>query len=83
LADVLEFEKTLDQKVERLYHYASLQLAEDSANPDYLGRMAQLQNLLTKVCEAFAFVAPEIQAIDDEKFAQFLNDALLVRGERS
>ena len=56
LADVLEFEKPLDLKIERLYHYASLQLAEDSANPDYLARMGQLQNLLTKVSEAFAFV---------------------------
>ena len=63
LAEVLEFEKTLDQKIERLYHYASLQLAEDSANPEYLARMGQLQNLLTKISEAFAFVVPEIQAI--------------------
>ena len=77
LAEVLEFEKQLDQKIERLSHYASLQQSEDSANPDYLARMAQLQNLLTKVSEAFAFVAPEIQAIDDEKFAQFLNDPVL------
>ena len=55
LAEVLEFEKELDQKIERLYHYASLQQAEDSANADYLARMAQLQNLLTKVSEAFRF----------------------------
>ena len=40
LADVLEFEKQLDQKIERLYHYASLQQAEDSANPEYLARIA-------------------------------------------
>ena len=39
--------KTLDLKIERVYHYASLQLAEDSANPEYLARMGQLQNLLT------------------------------------
>ena len=52
LADVLEFEKALDQKIERVYHYASLQLAEDSANPEYLARMGQLQNLLTKIGEA-------------------------------
>ncbi len=77
LAEVLEFEKQLDQKIERLYHYASLQQAEDSANPDYLSRTAQLQNLLTKVSEAFAFVSPEIQAIEDERFAQFLNDPVL------
>ncbi len=77
LADVLEFDKQLDQKIERLYHYASLQQAEDSANSEYLARTAQLQNLLTKVSEAFAFVSPEIQAIDDEKFALFINDPAL------
>src|SRR5207244_12022326 len=43
LADCLEFEKTLDLKIERLYHFASLQLAEDSANNDYLARVAQIQ----------------------------------------
>jgi len=79
LADCLEFEKSLDQKMERVYHYSSLQLAEDSANPDYLARMAQLQNLLTKMSEAAAFVAPEIQAINDEKFAEFLNDPALAQ----
>ncbi|HEY2614971.1 MAG TPA: oligoendopeptidase F [Chthoniobacterales bacterium] len=77
LAACLEFEKSLDLKIERLYHYASLQLAEDSANPEYLARMGQLQNLLTKISEAASFLAPEIQAIPDEKFAQFLNDPAL------
>ena len=59
---------TLDLKIERLYHFASLQLAEDSANTEYLARVGQIQNLLTKIGEAFAFVVPEIQAIDDETF---------------
>jgi len=72
LADCLEFEKSLDLKIERVYNYASLQLAEDSANPEYLSRMGQLQNLLTNVSEAASFLVPEIQAIDDEKFAEFL-----------
>jgi len=40
LAEMLEFEKALDLKIERVYHYASLQLAEDSANPDYLALYA-------------------------------------------
>ena len=48
---MLEFEKTLDLKIERVYHYASLQLAEDGADPEYLARMGQLQNLLTKIGE--------------------------------
>ena len=77
LAACLEFEKSLDLKIERVYHYASLQLAEDSANPEYLARMGQLQNLLTKISEVASFLGPEIQAIPDEKFAQFLEDAAL------
>jgi oligoendopeptidase F len=74
LAACLEFEKSLDQKIERVYHYASLQLAEDSANPEYLARMGQLQNLLTKISETASFLGPEIQAIPEENFAQFLQD---------
>jgi len=77
MAACLEFEKSLDLKIERLYHYASLQLAEDSANPDYLARMGQMQNLLTKISEAGSFLAPKIQAIPDDKFAQFLEDPAL------
>jgi len=77
LADVLEFEKSLELKIERVYHFASLQLAEDSANNEYLTRIGQVQNLLTKIGETAAFVVPEIQAIDDEQFAQFIADPVL------
>jgi oligoendopeptidase F len=74
LANVLEFEKSLELKIERVYHYASLQLAEDSTNNEYLTRIGQVQNLLTKIGETSAFVVPEILTIDDEKFAQFIAD---------
>ena len=77
LADLLEFEKAIDLKLERLYHFASLQLAEDSANNEYLARIGQMQNLLTKIGEIAAFVVPEIQAIDDKKFAKFIVDPAL------
>jgi len=77
MAECLEFEKSLDQRIERLYHYASLQLAEDNAHSDYLARMGQLQNLFTKISEAVSFLGPEIQAIPDDKFAQFLEDPAL------
>jgi oligoendopeptidase F len=77
LASCLEFEKELDLKIERLYHFASLQLAEDSANNEYLARIGQLQNLLTKIGEAAAFVVPEIQAIDDTRWSEFLRDPVL------
>src|SRR5438094_3089027 len=77
LAEVLEFEKRLDLKTERVYHFASLQLAEDSANNDYLARFGQLQNLMTKLAEASAFVMPEIQAIDDARWEKLAADPAL------
>src|SRR6266513_2219282 len=77
LAKVLEFEKQLDLKIERVYHFASLQLAEDSANNDYLARVGQLQNLMTKIADASAFVVPEIQAIDDGSWEKFVADPAL------
>jgi oligoendopeptidase F len=77
LSEVLEFEKSLDLKIERVYHYATLQLAEDSANNEYLARIGQVQNLLTKIGETAAFVLPEILAIDDETFAKFVADPAL------
>src|SRR5213082_1256411 len=77
LAEVLEFEKQIELKTERVYHFASLQLAEDSANNDYLARFGQLQNLMTKLAEASAFVVPEIQAIDDVRWQQFISDPVL------
>jgi oligoendopeptidase F len=77
LAAMLEFEKALELKIERVYHYASLQAAEDSTNNEYLARIGQVQNLVTKIAEAAAFVVPEILAIDDERFAKFVADPAL------
>src|SRR5215471_1193946 len=77
LAEVLEFEKLLDLKIERVYHYASLQLAEDNTNNECLARIGRVQNLLTKIGEAAAFVIPEILAIDDKKFGEFTADPAL------
>src|SRR3954452_12477513 len=77
LVGLLEFEKALEQKMERVYHYASLQEAEDSTNNDYLARIGQVQNLFTKISEAAAFVVPEILAIADERFGKFVADPAL------
>lgn len=77
LSDLLEFEKQLDLKIERVYHFASLQLAEDGAHNAYLARIGQLQNLMTKIGELSAFVTPEIQAIDDAQWEKLLRAPVL------
>src|SRR4029077_15711960 len=63
--------------MERVYHYASLQAAEDSTNNAYLARIGQVQNLLTRISEAAAFVVPEILAIEHECFAKLIADPAL------
>ena len=75
--EVLEFEKALNLKIERLYHYAMLRVSEDSSNAENLNREGVLQNLLTKIGEASAFIAPELQALDDATFGAYLADPLL------
>ena len=77
LRDLLECDKELSRLVERLCHYASLRAAEDASDAANLARQGQLQNLLTKIGEASSFVVPEIQAIEDATFAQFLKNAAL------
>ncbi len=77
LQEALELEKTLSLKIERLYSYASLQASEDGSNNDYLSRQGQLQNLLTRIDEATAFFAPEVQAISDEAYAAYLAEPVL------
>jgi oligoendopeptidase F len=74
----LEFDKELSLRVERLGHYASLRMSEDSSDAANLKRAAEYENLLTKVAEACSFISPEIQAIDDDAFEAFLAEPILV-----
>lgn len=73
----LEYEEKMHRSMERLNQYASLRLSEDSADAASLEREGKLQSLLTLIAEACSFMAPEIQAIDDATFANYLNDPLL------
>ncbi len=72
LLEVLEFEKTLGLNIERLAHYASLQTSGDSSDNANLSREGQLENLFTLIGESQSFVEPEIMAIDDARFEEFL-----------
>ena len=72
LREVLEFEKELDIVSENVRVFASLKCAEDAANAESLARQSQVAGMFTLMGEARAFVAPEVQAIDDATFAAFL-----------
>jgi oligoendopeptidase F len=78
----LEFDKSVDLIAERLGHYASLKYAEDGSNHEHLARRTELANVSTKRREAAAFIGPEIQAIPDSVFEEFLNDPVLADWRR-
>ncbi len=73
LLEVLEFEKSLDQPLERLGTYASLRVSENAADPAFLEREARLENCRSKIIEACSFIEPELQAVPDADFARFLS----------
>ena len=77
LCDCLEFDKKLDQLLEQLGHYCSLQTSEDSSNDTYLSREARFHHVMIQAAEIASFLTPEIQAIDDDTFAAFMQDPSL------
>lgn len=77
LRDALECEKTIDLQVEALNQFVALRTTEDSSNSDALAREARFQALMVQVGEAFSFLGPEIQELDDTKFEAFVADPVL------
>lgn len=77
LSVCLEFERTVDIRIERLNQYAALKVTEDSSEPKALDREARLEGVMVRIGEAVSFLAPEIQAIPDETFDAFLASPVL------
>lgn len=77
LREALEFEKSVDLRIERLNQYAALKVTEDSSHADALSREARLDGLLVRVGEAFSFFQPELQALSDESYEAYLADPVL------
>ena len=69
LLAALEFEKSIDQPLERLGTYASLRVSENASDPVFLEREARLQNLHTNIVEQCSFLSPELMAVPDAEFA--------------
>lgn len=77
LLAALEFEKSIDIRIESLNQYVALRTTEDSSNATALAREARFQGLMTHIGEAFSFLSPEVQAIPDDVFAEFASSPAL------
>jgi len=77
LREVFDLENELNGMIEKLSHYAMLRVSEDASDSAHLEREALLENLLTRIGEASAYITPEIQAADEALFDRYLADPLL------
>lgn len=77
LHEALECEKAIDLRIETLNQFVALRTTEDASNAEALGREARFQALLVHIGEAFSFLGPEIQALDDATFDAYLADPVL------
>jgi len=70
----LEFDRECDVLLERLYHYASLRTSEDGSNAAHLKREGRLQQIMSRSSELASFIMPELHAVPDEIFKDWMND---------
>ena len=81
LAKCLKFDSEIERVADRLGNYAYLKTTEDQANGTYQAMLARFQNVAVKASEAASFIQPEIMAIPDAKFREFLKSPKLSKYE--
>jgi len=74
LKAVLDLNTEIDRRAERLGEYAFLRTAEDVADGPANDRVGRFQSVATQMSAAFAFLTPEIQAVDEATWSQWLAD---------
>lgn len=63
-----------ERRLEKLYTYATLSSDVDTTNAHYLGYVAQVQDLVSKMNANSSFVDPAILAINEKKLNQFIKN---------
>ncbi|KIL50203.1 oligopeptidase PepB [Jeotgalibacillus alimentarius] len=72
--EALKFQDSVMERLERLYTYSHMRHDQDTGNATYQGMDDRAKNLVSQVSSAFAFMMPEILAIEEEKIHQFLQE---------
>ena len=73
----MEHQAEMGRLGERLGHYAFLRYAEDVGDGTSQERMGRITQAGTEAETAESFIAPEIQAIPEERIQEFLKDEVL------
>lgn len=79
LANVLDGQAAMSERIERLYVYAMLRRDENTADPSALARFDRIAMLATEIGESVAFLTPEITDIPQDKLRAWMDDPILAR----
>lgn len=72
LADAVELATSLQQRVYRVYTFASLRSDEDTRDSDNLGRLQQAQQLFASYSEATSWAQPELLEVGGETIEAYI-----------
>src|SRR5262245_13787310 len=73
LANILDAQAAMNERIERLYVYAMLRRDENTADADALARFDRIATLATEIGESVAFLAPEITDIPRETLRTWMD----------
>ncbi|WP_210364556.1 oligoendopeptidase F [Bacillus sp. REN3] len=74
LYNALQLQDQILERLGRLYTYAHMRYDQDTANSFYQGMDDRIKNLYTHAASSFAFIVPEILAVDEADIKRFLDE---------
>src|SRR5699024_1554110 len=74
LAEALETERQLGDRLGRLYVYAHLKHDQDTSNDTYSALESRARSLAVKFNSAWSFLTPEILKLDEDTLKTFIQD---------
>ncbi|WP_019240511.1 MULTISPECIES: oligoendopeptidase F [Bacillus] len=70
----LQFQDHVFERLGKLYTYSHMRYDQDTTNSKYQGFDDRAKSLYSQAASAFAFVVPEILAINEEKLTSFIKE---------
>ncbi|HHY72455.1 MAG TPA: oligoendopeptidase F [Bacillus bacterium] len=74
LYKALDTQYEISKRIGKLYTYAHMRYDEDTTNSCYQGLNDRAENLYTQAASSFAFIDPEILAMDENKIKSYVNE---------
>ena len=74
LYEALQFQDEVMERLGKLYTYAHMRYDQDTTNSFYQGMNDRAMTLYTQAASSFAYVVPELLAIEESKLRQFMQE---------